>query len=176
MMKNITYDFLLEELKSKRAISALSVFSLCGFVIPFVPFLVLKTIDANSLISFAFLLLVFGVPFGYLIGLRNIIATARIHSDIKNYRFSVSIDEIVDMQVAINGRASDMDDSYCKLYLKTYSEDKKSTVSVYASTFRKLKIGDQCILVFVKSEKYPVLVFAGNEYCVDKHLNSYISQ
>lgn len=174
-MKNITHDYLIKELKSKRAISALSVFSLCGFIIPFIPFLVLKTINANSLISFVFLFLVFGLPFGCLIGLKNIIKTSKVHNDMKNKRFSISVDEIVDMKLSKNGRASDMDDSFCKLYLKKYSEDKKSTVSVYASIFRKLKKGDQCVLVFVRSEKYPVLVFAGNEYSVDEHLNNYIN-
>lgn len=174
-MKNITYDYLIKELKSKRTISVLSIFSLCGFIIPFIPFLVLKTININSLISFAFLFLAFGLPFGYLIGLRNIIATSKIFSDIKNKRFAISVDEIIDMKISKNGRASDMDDSYCKLYLKKYSEDKKSTVSVYASTFRRLKKGDQCILVFTRTEKYPVLVFAGNEYYIDEHLKKYIN-
>lgn len=175
-MINITHEFLIEKLKSSRAISVLSIFSLCGFIIPFIPFLVLKEISANSLISFVFLFLIFGLPFGYFIGLKKIITTSKIHKDIKNKQIIISVDEIVSMKVSRHGTTGEMDDNYCKLYLKEYSKDRKSTVSVFASTFRKLKKGDQCILVFTRSEKYPVLVFAGNEYCVDEHLNNYINK
>lgn len=173
-METITHDFLVKEFKSKRAISALSIFALCGFVVPIIPFMVLKELNTNSLISFAFLMLVFGIPFGYLIGLKNIIKTSRIHSDLENKRFTILIDEIADMMVTKNGRASEMDDSFCELRLRRYSAKKKVTIAISASKFGKLKIGDQCILIFANSEKKPVLVFAGNEYCIDEQLKSYL--
>lgn len=174
-MINITYDYILKELKTKRAISVLSIFSLLGFVIPFIPFFVIETFDIDAIISFIFLFLVFGLPFGYFMGLRNILNTLKIYRDIKNCNFVIWLDRIADMKVSKNGRASEMDDSYCKLYLEKYSKDKKSTVSVWGSKFLKLKKGDNCTLVFVNSEKYPILVFAGNNYSVDKHLEGYLS-
>lgn len=169
-MKTINYDYIIKELKSKRAISALSVFSLVGFVVPFIPFLVMRAIDLNSLISFVFLFLIFGLPFGCFIGMRNILNVIGVRREIRKGNYHLSQDTIVDMKVSKNGRASDMDDSYCKLYLEKYSADKKSTVSVFASVYRKLRIGDNCILVFCRSEKYPVLVFPGNEYILDSSL------
>lgn len=171
-MKIITHEFIIERLKSTRAISALSLFALSGFVIPFIPFWVLGGVNTNALISFAFLFLIFGFPFGYLIGLKNIIKTSKIRNDIENKRFSVLVDEIVDTRVSKNGRSSEMDDNFCELYLRRYSEEKGRTVTVRSAEFRKLAIGDQCILIFAESEKRPVLVFAGNNYCIDENLKN----
>lgn len=173
-MKEITKEYIISELKTKRAISALYVFSLVGFIIPFIPFMVIKSLNTNSMISFIFLLIVFGLPFGYFIGLKNILSTIRIRSDLKKNNFYILNDIVVDMKISKNGRASDMDDSFCKLYLEKYSVDGATTVSVQSNIFKKLKIGDSCILVFCKSEKYPVLVFAGNDYYINKDLCNFI--
>lgn len=172
----ITYDFILKELKSKRTISVLSIFALLGFLIPFIPFLVIKEINTNSLISFVFLAVVFGLPFGYFIGMRNIISTRRIYRDLRSQRFFISIDTIVDMRVARSGRSSEMDDSFCELCLQKFSKDTDSSVTVKRSVFDKLKLGDRCCLIFVASEKKPVLVFAGNDYSVDEQLRRYIKE
>jgi hypothetical protein len=171
----ITKEKIKKDAKTKEQISALSVFALIGLFIPIIPFLFTDNIDTNTIISFVFFLLVFGIPFGYFIGLRKIIKTLYKDKCIKNDEFVIVEDTITDLYATSNCAKYDMDDSFCQLTLKYYSEKSGKNVSIPNKIFRKLKEGDKCTLIFVKNIKVPFLVYPGNEYEIDNELKKVLT-
>ncbi len=173
-VQNITYKYLISQLNTKITISGLSVFATVGLVMPFIPFFVSEITNADAIISFVFLLVVFGIPFGYFIGARNIIKTLKIRSNFKNYKFYISKDVVTDIRVIQRMNEDENLDFYGKLYLEKYSLKKDLAICIDIETFNKISLGDSCILVFCDSSKDPVLVFAGNDYIIDSELSKFI--
>ena len=173
-MKSITHKYILQQLKASTTISLLSIFALIGLLIPFLPFAILKTIDINSIFSFVFLLIVFGIPFGYFIGLRNILHVLYLSRRCKRKEYLILVDCITGLKVSKKGRASEMDDSFCRILLRKYTNKTKKSISIETKVFKKIDKGDQCILIFVDIEKEPILVFAGNDYVIADELKDNI--
>lgn len=145
----------------------LSIFAVCGIIIPFIPFITLKEININSIISFLVLCCVFGIPFGYFIGIRNVLYSVRVNHSIKSGDFYILEDEIIDFYATQDESSPD---SHCKIELKIYSEKTNKIIPVKYKVFRKLKKGDKCFLVFVEFSKKPVIVYPGNECYLDAEL------
>ena len=161
---------IMKDARPKTQIGFLSVFAMVGFLLPFWPLVVIREINTNSIISFFVLLALFGIPFGYFIGLRNIITTYRMKKHLENENFTILIDSIEEKSTNQYGRTSQMDDSFCVLQLKKYYEKTQKQVTIRAKEFRQVKEGDQCILIFVPSSKAPILVYPGNQYTVADEL------
>ncbi len=168
----LTKQKLLNDLQAGKTIAILYIFTFVGFVIPILPFWKLQAINANSIKSFILFTLVFGIPFGYFVGIRNIIRTRKLNKAILSGNITIYIDEIKSFRVTKHGTTDDMDDNYCRLVLKKYSSDGKSTVIVSSKEYDSLKKGDTCILIFAPKVKEPILVYPGNEYLVDSTLRS----
>ena len=114
----------------------LSIFAVCGIIIPFIPFITLKEININSIISFLVLCCVFGIPFGYFIGIRNVLYSVRVNHSIKSGDFYILEDEIIDFYATQDESSPD---SHCKIELKIYSEKTNKIIPVKYKVFRKLK-------------------------------------
>ncbi len=169
-MKLITSQVLEQKLHYAERILVFSVFGVVGFAIPFVPFAVIKEINLDSFLSFLFLLLVFGFPFGYMIGLRKIVYTYRTKKCIQQLKITIIIDEITGFNVSHHGEKEEDNNSFCEVSLKRYSKSFKRNISIEYQVFRKLKKGDKCVLVFIPNYKKPVFKFFGNEYVLSEEL------
>ncbi len=169
----ITKNRLLNDVHLTGRIIFLSIFAFCGIMIPFIPFITLKEININSIISFLVLFCIFGIPFGYFIGIRNVVYSVRVNHSIKNGNFYILEDEIIDFYATQDESSPD---SHCKIELKIYSEKTNKIIPVKYKAFRKLKKGDKCFLVFVQFSKKPVIVYPGNEYFLDDELETRLRQ
>ncbi len=172
----ITKDILMQDLQIKGRTLAFGIFTIVGFLIPFAPFTVNNEINKYSIGYFIMLAIVFGVPFGYVIGLRNIINSYRAKKCIENLDITIMVDKITELYVSNNEDTNGNSDSYSKLELKNYSKKYDKYVSVTFKTFRKLKKGDQCILVFVPFVKKPFFVYPGNKYSLSDELKEKVIQ
>ena len=173
-MKYITFEFLKEQLKIKTTVSVLSVFAVTGILIPFLPLVYFRSINTNAIISFFFLLIVFGIPFGYFMGIRNILKKKKINNCIQNHKFYITENVVTQKMVIPSHHDEDNLELYGRLYVESYGEKKECNVVVDVTTYKKVKEGDNCILVFVEVEESPVLVFAGNEYMIHYDLQNYV--
>lgn len=169
----ITENRLLNDVHLTGRIIVLSIFAFCGIAIPFIPFITLKEVNTNSIISFFVLLCIFGIPFGYFIGIRKVVYSVRVNHAIKNGDFYILADEIIDFYATQDESSPD---SHCKIELKIYSEKTNKIIPVKYKVFRKLKKGDQCFLVFVQFSEKPVLVYPGNAYFLDDELKTKLRQ
>ena len=126
--------------------------------------------DTNSLITFAVVTGIFGIPFGYLIGFRNIRTIQKRKAMIKNGQVYLYIDEIVDKTHIFNSSEPDDPKEY-QLTTKAYSEKTGKNVLVSnAREFKAAKVGDACILCFTTMSKRPFMVFPGSQYVLSEEL------
>lgn len=147
------------------------IFTLIGIVVPLIPFLYLKTFDFDSIMSFVFLSLMFGLPFGYFIGLRNIINIHRINSSIKNNDIFIIESKITDKRMSPYNVREDDDSRYGQITIQNFNK----VLYISSKEYEVHSEGEKCILIFSKyNKKYPVLKYLGNEYVVDELLKEKI--
>jgi hypothetical protein len=166
----ITKEKIVKGSKSKFQIVVFSICTAVGFLMIILPFLLTRKLDLNSISLSAIFFVAFGIPFGYVIGLRNLLKTIKAQKSINADSYKIVIDKIIDMSTVASGRTSDMDDSFCQLTLQYYSNKTNENVCVSFNEFRKLHIGDRCILVFMNNGNKPTNIYPGNEYFLDQSL------
>lgn len=167
----ITQKKIVQDYKGGKQVSIFSVFSLLGLIVPFIPFFVLKTIDYNSIMSFGFLMAVFGIPFGIIIGLKNIIYVINVNRSIKNNKIFIIEDVIEDMRMSPYHIREDDDSKYGQITLEKFSNMSNKVLYITSKEFKTYSEGEKCILIFSQyNKKYPALRYIGNDYQIDKTL------
>ena len=168
--KNINLEFLLKEEK-KSSFIILSIFSVIGIGIIISAMLqMIFDFSTNNLITFLVLTTIFGIPFGYFIGLRKIIYLIRKKQLIKKGNIYIYNDKIIDKQRL--GNTTDIQDKKeYQLTLKDYSGKTRKNVCLKTlKEFNATNVGSDCILVFTKLNKRPFGVFPGELYELDNQL------
>lgn len=107
----------------------------------------------------------FGIPFGYVIGLRHLLKAINEYKSVKANDFKI----IIDMRT-IAGSSKRLDDNYCQFVLEYYTNRTNRNVSVSFGTFKNMRLGDKCILVFLNNSEKPAIIYPGNDYFVDQSL------
>lgn len=167
----ITQNKIIDDYQVKKQKTIYFIFTLIGIVVPIIPFIYLKTFDFNSIMSFAFLALVFGLPFGYFIGLKNIIYVHRSNLAIKNNDIFIIESKISDKRMSPYHIRSDDDSKYGQITIQNFNK----VLYISSKEYKIHSEGEKCILVFSKyNKKYPVLRYLGNEYVVDESLKGKI--
>ena len=111
----ITKEKIVKGSKSKFQIVVFSICTAVGFLMIILPFLLTRKLDLNSISLSAIFFVAFGIPFGYVIGLKNLLKTIKAQKSINADSYKIVIDKIIDMSTVASGRTSDMDDSFCQL-------------------------------------------------------------
>lgn len=111
----------------------------------------------------------FGIPFGYVIGLRHLLKAINEYKSVKANDFKIIIDKIIDMRT-IAGSSKRLDDKYCQFVLEYYTNRTNRNVSVSFGTFKNMRLGDKCILAFLNNSEKPAIIYPGNDYFVDQSL------
>ena len=155
----ITKEKLISDANVKGRMTLCSICIAIGVGILFLPALYTENSSTDFLISEIFLLLVFTVPAGYLLGFRNIVKTIRLRNAIRDCTIDIRLDTIQERYVRAQSRPDDTVDKECQLELTDYSEKTGRTIAVPKAKYMKLKKGDQCILLFEPNAKKPFLVY-----------------
>lgn len=166
----VTKEKIVKESGNKFEMVVFSIYTTVGVIMTILPFLLTRAVNMNSIILCAIFFLAFGIPFGYIIGLRNLIKTVKAQKSINANSFKIVVDKIVDMSIAPKGGESDMNDNSCQLTLQYYSNKTNRNVCISYKEFRNLHLGDKCILVFMNTDKRPDVIYPGNEYFIDQSL------
>lgn len=171
----LTRKSILEKEKYGILYFFLSIFAIVGTVVSINAIItMIKDINVNTIITAIFITGVFGIPFGYLIGIKKVLYTVRKKNKIKRGDYTIIVDEIEDLYTTMHGRTSDGADNYCHIRLKRYSAINDKSISIPFKEFKKLQMGDQCILLFTNLNKRPFRVYPGNQYVLDEELETKI--
>jgi len=168
--KIVNLEFLLSEEK-KLAFIILLIFSIVGIGITISTMLqMVFDFSTNNLITFLVLTTIFGIPFGYFIGLRKVIYLIRKKQLIKKGNIYVYNDKIIDKQ-RLGNTTDTQDNKEYQLTLRDYSSKTRKNVCLKTlKEFNAASVGSNCILVFTKLNKRPFGVFPGDLYELDKQL------
>lgn len=169
--KEVNLEFLMQG--EKEVVLVLSIVSAClGIGITLNVLLnLINDYNNATLVGLGIVTIFFGVPFGYILGLRNIIYTLRKQSLIRKGEFSIYIDKIVDKR--ISNITDGSREKYYQIKLKDYSN--KTSKYVFLKTlkeFNSVEIGEPCILCFTKLNKKPFAILPGSSYELNSELHS----
>ena len=162
-MKDITQKTILEEEICSRQVIMFGIFLVMGILIMIYPFTTIQELNQESLL-FIFCTWLLGVPFTFLIGLRNILRVTKIYRLIKQGEFEVREDILTDKYLVGSSSNGDDDDSYCQFTFKNYSELTNKNVKVTRREYEKAKEGDKYYLVFVSVRPFPIRHYSQKEY------------
>lgn len=170
--KIVNLEFLLNEEK-KSALIILLTFSIVGIGITISTFLqMVFDFSTNNLITFLVLTTLFGIPFGYFIGLKRVIYLIRKKQLIKNGDIFIYIDKITDKQ-RLGNTTDTQDKKEYQITLKDYSaKTRKNACLKTLKEFNASNVGSNCILVFTKLSTRPFNVLPGDLYELDNQLLS----
>ena len=156
----------ISEVADKRAnLFLLSCFAVSGILVTLIALVkMIAEMSTNSIISFLVATCVFGIPFGYFIGLKQIVFILKRNSLIKNGNVIIFIDKIVDKQEL--GNTSDHSDpKEFQIEAEKYSLKTGKMVSIREKrNFNQMKVGDECILCFTTMSNLPFMVYSGSVY------------
>lgn len=163
-MKEINGDEILRGEKYRLQVFLFGIFGVAGLLAVIYPLASAKKIVADTIVLEIIMLGAFGIPFGYFLGVRRIRKILKTVRLIKQGKYVVTEDELVDTYMGGHGKNSDTDDSYCQFTFRNYSETTGKNVTVSRREYEKAKRGDRYYLVFVATQKSPIRVYSQKEY------------
>ena len=149
MKTKITTDFLLKEYRNTAKIILFSVFVLAGLFCFICPVFYCKELT-NLIVNMAFMLII-SIPFCW-IGLKNIINVIKTTNRIKNNKYSVCEDVVIEKQMLHHGASKDTSDSYCQLDFEKHSKSTGKAVVVRRSVYEETKKGDSFYLIYINNK------------------------
>lgn len=165
----ITKEEILKDTKANRQVVIYSIYTAVGVLITFFSLILSRNFDLDTLIWSIIFFVSFGIPFGYVIGLRHLLKAINEYKSVKANDFKIIIDKIIDMRT-IAGSSKRLDDNYCQFVLEYYTNRTNRNVSVSFGTFKNMRLGDKCILAFLNNSEKPAIIYPGNDYFVDQSL------
>lgn len=120
MKKRITRDLLLKNYNGCRKIVLFSIFVIAGLFCFICPVFYCKEIS-NLLANMAFVLVI-AIPFCG-IGIKNIIEVSKRLKQIKQERYSIVEDVVVNKRMLQHGTSKNTSDNYCQLDFEKHSKN-----------------------------------------------------
>lgn len=146
-------------------------FSIIGISLSIMPMFYLQSFDANTIIAVVFCTLCFGIPFGFIWGIRKTVVALKQLSAINNDAFSICIDKVNDMRMLSSGIKTGTRDSYCQLEFENYTNKTGKCITVRRKVFDKTKKGDEFYLVYLGDIKNTISVFSTRTYKLSNDLH-----
>ena len=116
-------------------------FSIMGVSLSAMPIFYLQTTDVNFAIAIAFCTICFGIPFGFIWGIRKIFIVLKQLSAINNDKFKIHVDKVTNMRMLSSGIKTGTRDSYCQLEFENYTNQTGKCITVRRKVFDKTKKG-----------------------------------
>lgn len=94
----ITKEEILKDTKANRQVVIYSIYTAVGVLITFFSLILSRNFDLDTLIWSIIFFVSFGIPFGYVIGLRHLLKAINEYKSVKANDFKIIIDKIIDMR------------------------------------------------------------------------------
>ena len=164
----ITKEKILKDVK--KGLPVMVIFTLAMFL-PILSPLTTENLSTTNLIIFElFIFTIFTLPFGCVVGLRNVIDTLHRISLIKKGKFVILEDTITGIYTGTQSAKYFLNAG--NISLKKYLRER---IQITNTEERGLKEGNKCILIFTNIAKKPILVYPGNKYELDVSLQEKIT-
>jgi len=164
----ITKEKILKDVK--KGLPVMVIFTIAMFLPLLSPLTTADLSTTNLIISEIVIFAIFTLPFGCIIGLRYIINTFNKISAIKKGEFVIVEDTITGIYI---GTQSARFFLYAgNMSLKKYVGKR---IQIRNTEAKRIKEGNQCVLIFTNIAKEPILDYPGNNYEIDVSLQEKIT-
>lgn len=124
----------------------------------------LKDISMNNIITFVVVTCLFGIPFGYFLGIKKVVFRLKRNIMIKKGQVFFFVDEVID-KTRLGNTTDSHDHKEYQLTTKVYSEKTRKNVLLPSlREFNSTKIGETCILCFTAMSRSPFRVYPCSIY------------
>lgn len=154
-------------LKEQRFLSRIFnglVFTLIGVVASISPLIYLQSLDANTVIGIAVCVLCFGIPFGFLFGLRRLIPAIAQKKALSKGNFEIYVDVVKSTRMLSQGVKSEKGDYYCQIEFAKYSNVTGNYYAISRRMFNKTNDGDEFYLISLGNIKETIAIFPKKDY------------
>lgn len=161
----ITYKSIKNGGDNASVLYILALFAIAGIGFTIYTFTsMIRNPNTNNLITFIVVTSLFGIPFGFFIGIKKIFYCLRKRYLISKGSVIIFIDEIIDKTDLGNSTEKNYQKQY-QLTTKVYSGiSNKNVLLTTLKEFNSVKIGDSCILCFTSLSKRPFSVYPCTMY------------
>ena len=163
----ITKEKILKDIK--KGLPVMVIFTLAMFLPLLSPLTTENLSTTNLIISELVIFTIFTLPFGCVIGLRNVIDTLHRINLIKKGKFVILEDTITGIYIGTQSAKYFSDAG--NMSLKKYVGKR---LQIRNTEAKGLKEGNKCILIFTDITKKPILDYPGNKYEIDESLRDKI--
>lgn len=154
--KILTEDIIVQECKSKLKV-IVWLFTIVGLgVIVYALFNLITNPCINTMVTFFVYSILFGIPFGYVVGIKNLIFEHSLIKKIRQGKYYLFIDEVSDIELI---KKTTKGDGF--LYFK---ETKKSIPLFIRKGYYSFEIGEKCILLFTADDNKIIKIFRCKDY------------
>lgn len=163
-MKKLDVTAIIKEQRFTSRIFNSMLFTLIGVCVSALPIIYLKSLDANALIGVCVCVVCFGIPFGFLFGLRSLIPALAAKKAITTGEFSVYVDVVKSTRMLSHGVRSDKGDYYCQIEFENYSKVTGKYYTISRRLFDKTNDGEEFYLISLGGIKKTIAIFPKKKY------------
>lgn len=163
-MKKLDTTAILKEQRFLSRIFNSLVFTLIGVVASISPLIYLQSLDANAVIGIAVCFLCFGIPFGFLFGLRRLIPAIAQKKALSKGNFEIYVDVVKSTRMLSQGVKSEKGDYYCQIEFAKYSRVTGNYYTISRRMFNKTNDGDEFYLISLGDTKKTISIFPKKDY------------
>lgn len=171
--KIVTYEDIKTGGDKQPAIALFGVFAVAGIGLTIGTLVsLLRDMSTNNIITFVVVTCLFGIPFGYFLGIKKVMFRLRRNAMIKNGQVFFYVDEIID-KTRLGNTTDSHDHKEYQLTTRAYS--KKTNKNVLLPSLREFnaaKVGETSILCFTAMSKRPFRAFPSAIYELSEELKS----
>lgn len=163
MKKTLTKEQIIKDQNFGSELPSAVIFTVLGIVIPLLPLTAEKPF--NAIIGVFFCAFVFGIPFGYLFGIKNLVKILEIKNALKKNTFKITVDTVVDVK-RLNCDLEDKKKSR-KEFQIAFKKFSKETNKYYVTTRRvwqRARKGDEYYLIYIGNLKNTIAVYPLKDY------------
>lgn len=144
------------------AICIHSIFMIAGILVTFATLIYTRKIDTNSIIGTIFCFIIFGIPFGYIMGLKRVSVYVDKLRKIKNGQYKIKTDLLVKKELLLSGADSSNDS-----FLLEFKEWSSVTNKVFEATHQKyssVEENKEYYLIFIDGYIEPDGIYSVSKY------------
>jgi hypothetical protein len=153
-MKTLTREELIKQQNYRKQLILYFIFAIVGFSAMAVELFLCRKLDFNSIFQLGFIFLVIFIPFGIILGLRNIIKTFRTINRVKNSELRIRRMTVIDKRRVKSGTDNDWGIEF----------QNNITFFVNRNQQKKFSVGDECFVVFTDDSNDPDNIYPCKEY------------
>lgn len=154
--KILTEDIIVQECKNKLKV-VVWLFAIVGLgIIVYALFNLITNPCINTMVTFVVYSILFGIPFGYVVGFKNLIFEHSIIKRIRQGKYYLFVDEVSDIELVKRNTKGDG--------FLFFKKTKESVPLFIRKGYCNFEIGEKCILLFMAEDNKIIKIFRCKDY------------